>query len=125
MGRDATTNYQIGLDFINVNLDTILCISCRAVCLESGKCLSGHLAAIEMSSWRLKIDWYCNIPLFTFHLMLNIKTEVDIISDIDEYQTWPGWLVLVSRYFLSSIWLESSCGTTYVILNFYLKSGRL
>lgn len=25
------------------------------------------------------------------------QTEVDIIEDIDEYQTWPGWLILGLR----------------------------
>ncbi|KAL1124209.1 hypothetical protein AAG570_001979 [Ranatra chinensis] len=33
------------------------------------------------------------------HILLYVwnKTEVDIIEDIDEYQTWPGWLILVLR----------------------------
>lgn len=34
-----------------------------------------------------------------FVVVVYKQTEVDIISDIDEYQTWPGWLVLVSRYY--------------------------
>lgn len=41
---------------------------------------------------------------FLFFVVLTIiyfniifQTEVDIISDVDEYQTWPGWLVLASR----------------------------
>lgn len=41
---------------------------------------------------------------FLFFVILTIiyfniifQTEVDIISDVDEYQTWPGWLVLASR----------------------------
>jgi hypothetical protein len=25
------------------------------------------------------------------------QTEVDVIEDIDEYQTWPGWLILILR----------------------------
>jgi len=25
------------------------------------------------------------------------QTEVDIIEDIDEYQTWPGWFILLFR----------------------------
>lgn len=29
-----------------------------------------------------------------------VQTEVDIISDIDEYQTWPGLLVLACRWVL-------------------------
>lgn len=34
-----------------------------------------------------------------FHILLYIwnKTEVDIIEEIDEYQTWPGWLILALR----------------------------
>lgn len=28
---------------------------------------------------------------------LSFQTEVDIIEDIDEYQTWPGWLILALR----------------------------
>ncbi|XP_014259946.1 transmembrane protein 145 isoform X2 [Cimex lectularius] len=33
------------------------------------------------------------------HVLLYVwnKTEVDIIEDIDEYQTWPGWLILGLR----------------------------
>lgn len=26
-----------------------------------------------------------------------LQTEVDVIEDIDEYQTWPGWLILILR----------------------------
>lgn len=31
------------------------------------------------------------------------QTEVDIIEDIDEYQTWPGWLILTLRWVIM-IW---------------------
>ncbi|KAJ1521160.1 hypothetical protein ONE63_002855 [Megalurothrips usitatus] len=33
------------------------------------------------------------------HVLLYVwnMTEVDIIEDIDEYQTWPGWLILILR----------------------------
>ncbi|CAB3373975.1 Hypothetical predicted protein [Cloeon dipterum] len=33
------------------------------------------------------------------HILLYVwnTTEVDIIEDIDEYQTWPGWLILIFR----------------------------
>ncbi|XP_073995193.1 integral membrane protein GPR180 isoform X2 [Rhodnius prolixus] len=33
------------------------------------------------------------------HIILYVwnKTEVDIIEDIDEYETWPGWLILALR----------------------------
>lgn len=39
------------------------------------------------------------IPYCAFHILLYVwnRTEVDIISDIDEYQTWPGLLVLACR----------------------------
>uniref|UniRef100_A0A7G3AL11 GPR180/TMEM145 transmembrane domain-containing protein n=2 Tax=Lutzomyia longipalpis TaxID=7200 RepID=A0A7G3AL11_LUTLO len=39
------------------------------------------------------------IPYCALNVMLYVwnRTEVDIISDIDEYQTWPGWIVLVCR----------------------------
>ncbi|CAG9763945.1 unnamed protein product [Ceutorhynchus assimilis] len=40
--------------------------------------------------------WLCygivHILLYVWNL-----TEVDIIEDIDEYQTWPGWLIIVFR----------------------------
>lgn len=74
---------------------------------------------ISVSSWiLLMVIW---IPYCAIHVLLYIwnrvsdqckydvwsviyhntifpsQTEVDIISDIDEYQTWPGWLVLACR----------------------------
>lgn len=52
---------------------------------------------ISVSSWiLLMVIW---IPYCAIHVLLYIwnRTEVDIISDIDEYQTWPGWLVLACR----------------------------
>uniref|UniRef100_A0A1Y1MAY0 GPR180/TMEM145 transmembrane domain-containing protein n=1 Tax=Photinus pyralis TaxID=7054 RepID=A0A1Y1MAY0_PHOPY len=40
--------------------------------------------------------WLCygivHILLYVWNL-----TEVDVIEDIDEYQTWPGWLIIVFR----------------------------
>jgi len=39
-------------------------------------------------------------------LMLNaffsrqLQTEIDVIEDIDEYQTWPGWFMLLLRVFI-------------------------
>lgn len=30
-------------------------------------------------------------------IVIIFQTEVDVIEDIDEYQTWPGWLILVLR----------------------------
>lgn len=29
--------------------------------------------------------------------LVRLQTEVDVVSDIDEYQTWPGWIVLILR----------------------------
>lgn len=39
------------------------------------------------------------IPYCAFHVFLYVwdRTEVDIISEVDEYQTWPGWIVLICR----------------------------
>ncbi|ODM91327.1 Transmembrane protein [Orchesella cincta] len=33
------------------------------------------------------------------HILLYVwkETEVDVIEDIDEYQTWPGWFILILR----------------------------
>lgn len=52
--------------------------------------ISGNSWIILMSIWGV----YCCFHVF---LYIWIRTEVDIISDVDEYQTWPGLLVLVSR----------------------------
>lgn len=43
--------------------------------------------------------FYCLHVDLTYGLcfFFSFQTEVDVISDIDEYQTWPGWLVLASR----------------------------
>ncbi|XP_046399874.1 uncharacterized protein LOC124166393 isoform X2 [Ischnura elegans] len=56
------------------------------------------------------------------------RTEVDIIEDIDEYQTWPGWLVVVFRT-LISIWFLLELRTTMLYehnaqkLHFFLHFG--
>lgn len=52
---------------------------------------------ISQASWIVLIMiWlsYCTINVF---LYIWNQTEVDVVSDIDEYQTWPGWLVIISR----------------------------
>ncbi|XP_020293360.1 transmembrane protein 145 [Pseudomyrmex gracilis] len=40
--------------------------------------------------------WFC---YGVVHILLYVwnMTEVDIIEDIDEYQTWPGWFILLFR----------------------------
>ncbi|KAG4077941.1 hypothetical protein HA402_013441 [Bradysia odoriphaga] len=52
---------------------------------------------ISKTSWFILMAIW--IPYVAFHMVLYVwnRTEVDIISDIDEYQTWPGWLVLACR----------------------------
>uniref|UniRef100_A0A146L419 Transmembrane protein 145 n=1 Tax=Lygus hesperus TaxID=30085 RepID=A0A146L419_LYGHE len=64
------------------------------------------------------------------HILLYVwnKTEVDIIEDIDEYQTWPGWLILGLRC-LIIVWflLELRSTVRYEHndskLNFFLHFG--
>ncbi|KAM8713517.1 hypothetical protein ACLKA7_013782 [Drosophila subpalustris] len=52
---------------------------------------------ISRTGWIILMSIW--IPYCAFHIFLYIwdRTEVDIISDIDEYQTWPGWIVLILR----------------------------
>lgn len=71
--------------------------------------------------------WLCygvvHILLYVWNL-----TEVDIIEDIDEYQTWPGWLIIVFRW-LIMIWFLYELRTTMLYehntqkLNFLLHFG--
>ncbi|XP_022915781.1 transmembrane protein 145 [Onthophagus taurus] len=71
--------------------------------------------------------WLCygvvHILLYVWNL-----TEVDIIEDIDEYQTWPGWLIIVFRT-LIMIWFLYELRTTMLYehntqkLNFLLHFG--
>ncbi|KAL1458112.1 hypothetical protein WDU94_008286 [Cyamophila willieti] len=64
------------------------------------------------------------------HILLYVwnMTEVDIIEDIDVYQTWPGWLILILRTFISA-WFLSELRTTMLYehnaqkLNFFLHFG--
>lgn len=57
-----------------------------------------------------------------------LQTEVDIIEDIDEYQTWPGWLIIVFRT-LIMVWFLYELRTTMLYehntqkLNFLLHFG--
>lgn len=54
---------------------------------------------MEISS----VSWMTLIFIWISYLTLNLvlyvwnMTEIDVISDIDEFQTWPGFLVLISR----------------------------
>jgi hypothetical protein len=54
---------------------------------------------LEISS----LSWLALIIIWVSYLTLNLvlyvwnMTEIDVITDIDEFQTWPGCLVLISR----------------------------
>ncbi|KAH8283456.1 hypothetical protein KR018_002990 [Drosophila ironensis] len=52
---------------------------------------------ISRTGWIILMSIW--VPYCAFHVFLYIwdRTEVDVVSDIDEYQTWPGWIVLVLR----------------------------
>ncbi|XP_030375531.1 uncharacterized protein LOC115624824 [Scaptodrosophila lebanonensis] len=52
---------------------------------------------ISRTGWIILMSIW--VPYCAFHIFLYIwdRTEVDIVSDIDEYQTWPGWIVLILR----------------------------
>ncbi|XP_004520306.1 integral membrane protein GPR180 [Ceratitis capitata] len=52
---------------------------------------------INRTGWIILMSIW--VPYCAFQMFLYVwdKTEVDIISDVDEYQTWPGWIVLILR----------------------------
>lgn len=52
---------------------------------------------ISKTGWIILMSIW--VPYCAFHVFLYIwdRTEVDVTSDIDEYQTWPGWIVLILR----------------------------
>ncbi|GLH09158.1 Integral membrane protein GPR180 [Gryllus bimaculatus] len=64
------------------------------------------------------------------HILLYVwnMTEVDIIEDIDEYQTWPGWLIIIFRT-LIMVWFLFELRNTMMYehntqkLNFFLHFG--
>lgn len=66
--------------------------------------------------------------LSIFLIAICFQTEVDIIEDIDEYQTWPGWLIIVFRS-LIMLWFLYELRTTMLYehntqkLNFLLHFG--
>lgn len=71
--------------------------------------------------------WLCygivHILLYVWNL-----TEVDIIEEVDEYQTWPGWLILAFRS-LIMVWFLYELRTTMLYehnaqkLHFFLHFG--
>ncbi|XP_046676433.1 uncharacterized protein LOC124364758 [Homalodisca vitripennis] len=64
------------------------------------------------------------------HILLYVwnRTEVDIVEEIDEYQTWPGWLILVLRCVIIA-WFLCELRTTMLYehndtkLHFFLHFG--
>ncbi|CAK1600851.1 unnamed protein product [Parnassius mnemosyne] len=64
------------------------------------------------------------------HILLYVwnTTEVDIIEEIDEYQTWPGWLILTLRVVIM-VWFILELRNTMIYehnitkLNFLLHFG--
>lgn len=52
---------------------------------------------ISRTGWLILMSIW--IPYVVFNVVLYIwnQTDVNIVSDLDEYQTWPGWIVLVCR----------------------------
>uniref|UniRef100_A0A1A9UF76 GPR180/TMEM145 transmembrane domain-containing protein n=1 Tax=Glossina austeni TaxID=7395 RepID=A0A1A9UF76_GLOAU len=52
---------------------------------------------ISRTGWIILMSIW--VPYCAFHVFLYYwnRTEVDIVSDVDEYQTWPGWIVLILR----------------------------
>ncbi|KAL7052607.1 hypothetical protein ACKWTF_004935 [Chironomus riparius] len=52
---------------------------------------------ISAASWIALIFIWISYLILNFILYVWNMTEIDVISDIDEFQTWPGFLVLISR----------------------------
>lgn len=79
---------------------------------------------VHVSKTMTKIYFYILDSAINFYF----QTEVDIIEDIDEYQTWPGWLIIVFRS-LIMIWFLYELRTTMLYehntqkLNFLLHFG--
>ncbi|XP_069698644.1 integral membrane protein GPR180 [Periplaneta americana] len=84
---------------------------------------------------RLELTWKPLVFAIWFlygvvHILLYVwnMTEVDIIEDIDEYQTWPGWLIIVFRT-LIMVWFLFELRNTMMYehntqkLNFFLHFG--
>lgn len=75
-------------------------------------------------------DLYCAVWKVAYNLFLccAVQTEVDIIEDIDEYQTWPGWLIICFRTMIM-VWFLFELRNTMMYehntqkLNFFLHFG--
>ncbi|XP_015122227.1 transmembrane protein 145 [Diachasma alloeum] len=84
---------------------------------------------------RIELTWKPLVFLIWFcygvvHILLYVwnMTEVDIVEDIDEYQTWPGWFILLFRSVIM-IWFLFELRNTMTYehntqkLNFLLHFG--
>lgn len=71
------------------------------------------------------VNWLSKVFMVYFSYF---QTEVDIIEEIDEYQTWPGWLVLTLRVAIM-VWFILELRNTMIYehnitkLNFLLHFG--
>ncbi|XP_076042655.1 transmembrane protein 145 [Oratosquilla oratoria] len=55
------------------------------------------ITRMQLSRKYLVFILWAGYSVLALTLYLWNMTEVDVIEDIDEYQTWPGWLTLVLR----------------------------
>ncbi|XP_014662956.1 PREDICTED: uncharacterized protein LOC106805754 [Priapulus caudatus] len=68
-----------------------------------------------------------NEPRFCYVSLMSCM-EVDVIQDVDEYQTWPGWLILGFRLCIM-VWFLLELRGTFLLenkpekLDFYLHFG--
>lgn len=83
---------------------------------------------ISTASWIALIFIWISYLILNFVLYVWNMTEIDVASDIDEFQTWPGFLVLISRSFIMA-WFLFELRTTMKYehstkkLNFLLHFG--
>lgn len=66
---------------------------------------------ISTAAWVALIFIWISYLILNFVLYVWNMTEIDVISDIDEFQTWPGFLVLISRSFIM-LWFLYELRTT-------------
>lgn len=104
--------------------------------LRSGEIML-QINHLDESHWDISVMWFKISPslgkfpaqvVWWRFLFNSFQTEVDIVEDIEEYQTWPGWLIIVFRS-LIMIWFLYELRTTMLYehntqkLNFLLHFG--
>jgi len=95
----AFTCKRLGSNENGINLEAIgVCYmvllwgcSYLIICMEHG-----NLSLITLYHLYIFMS-ICNKYKLIFNTIYLLQTEVDIIEDIDEYQTWPGWFILLFR----------------------------